>query len=328
MATFLKNRGFAAGYTVIFLGVLLLLAGLALDLSLHANDPDLADKEGLLGLGNPGHVIFAAGLAIIVLGVFLGPYSRWVLNRGSLPLSLLVPVAALALALSISITFAVKIDSISGHSHDSSGAAAAHGAASDAEPAPHLGHAAVVLPQHEALVQLEESTFHEPANAAPVTEDNLHFADDFLVKAKAQTAKYQEVAAAQADGYIQITPDLPLIGAHFFNAANVGSLDPARPGILLYERDSAGGWKLVGLAYMLPKQPGVDIPPDTPFGGLAHWHYHTDLCFRPGAQVSIAKSAGECGGGLYVPETPWLLHVWVWKDSPEGVFNHANSLLQ
>ena len=329
MVTLLKRSGFAAGYSLMLFGAALLLVGLAVDLTLHARNATLWQEEGIFGLSNPGHLLILAGLFFIIAGAFLGPYSRWVLPSGSLAMSLAAPVAALTLAFTVSTAFALQIDSMADDHHDEAPAAASgerDQLPADTGDTGHDGHAAVILPQNQALAELEELTFHEPVNTEAVTADNLRFAEDFLKKARDETEKYRDVEAARADGYVQITQDLPLIGAHFFNAGRVGSLEPGQPGILLYEQGDEGGWELVGLNFMLPKQPGVDTPPDTPFGGLAHWHYHTDLCFGPGS-VSIAASAAECAG-LYVPETPWLLHVWVWKDSPEGVFDHANSLLQ
>jgi hypothetical protein len=77
----------------------------------------------------------------------------------------------------------------------------------------------------------------------------------------------------------------------------------------------------------MPKTLGDDTPPVTALGGLAQWHYHADLCFTAGGNVTITVSAKQCRG-VFQAETAWLLHVWVWKDSPEGVFSHANSLMQ
>jgi hypothetical protein len=181
------------------------------------------------------------------------------------------------------------------------------------------------LPKHASAVTAEDSTFHEALTTGDVTEDNLGFAEQFLVQARAETAKYQDVAVAKGEGYFQITQDLPLIGAHFYNPTRVGSLEPGRPAQLLYEDDGAGGWRLVGMLYQLPKDPTSTEAPTTPFGPLANWHYHTNLCFL--ASGVTTSTAAECKG-VFVAETDWLLHVWAWKDSPEGVFNHANSLLQ
>ena len=154
--------------------------------------------------------------------------------------------------------------------------------------APDQGHAANILPKHRATVALEEVTFREAARG-DVTENNLSFAENFLAKAREATAKYKDVEVARSDGYFQITQDLPLIGAHFYNPSRAGSMDPAKPAQVLYELDPRGDWQLVGLLYQLPKQAGVETAPNSPLGGLAHWHYHVNLCFTPGS-VSIAAT--------------------------------------
>jgi hypothetical protein len=189
------------------------------------------------------------------------------------------------------------------------------------------GHGmAHILPEHQATVALAESTMHEPPNDQPVTAENLAFAEQFLADARDGTEKYKDAGVAEADGYVRITPDIPLIGAHFFKAGLEG-LDPAHPSILLYTGSDEEGWTLAGASYTLPKTPGEDTPPETQLGGLAGWHYHSNLCFLLGGRVTIAAGQEQCDG-VYVAETGWLLHVWTWIDSPEGVFNHANSLLQ
>jgi hypothetical protein len=81
------------------------------------------------------------------------------------------------------------------------------------------------------------------------------------------------------------------------------------------------------VSFQLPKVLGDETPPETPLGGLAGWHYHTNLCFGEGGNATLAPDAAHCAG-IFVQETGWLLHVWAWLDSPEGVFDHANSLLQ
>lgn len=323
MTAFLKERGFVAGYGLMLAGVGLLLAGFAVDAWLHADDPHLAAEEGVFTLSNPGHLLVMIGLGVTIAGALLGPYSRWVLGRRPATVSIVVPVLALAIAFSVSGAVGVGISSIS---HDESAVAHTPTGTAATDAASHGSHLANVLPETSALLQLEESTFHEPANNEPVTRESLLFADTFLAQVKVATAKYKDVQEAYKDGYFQITQYLPLIGAHFFKPQNVGSLDPTQPGIILYEPDGNGGWRLTGLAYMMPKDPGSEAPPVTPLGGLAHWHYHTDLCFLY-PNVTVAKSQADCGG-LFVAETPWLLHVWAWKDSPEGVFNHANTLMQ
>jgi hypothetical protein len=264
-----------------------------------------------------------------------------VLGRQSALISLAVPVAAIAIAGSSSAAFAMAINDLShedeNHAH-ADGAAASEAVDHDDSSVEetgglgglaesHGGHGVHILPEHQATVAIAESTMHEPENTQPVTAENLRFAEQFLAEARAGTEKYKDVAAAEADGYFKITQDIPLIGAHYLKPGSEG-LDPAHPSILLYTENEAGGWDLAGLSYTLPKTPGDDTPPETELGGLAGWHYHTNLCFLQGGSATIAMDQAHCDGGLHVPETGWLLHVWAWLDSPEGVFDHANSLLQ
>jgi hypothetical protein len=325
MITLLRQRGFEAGYGLMLLGLAVLLSGFGLDAWLHIRDSTLAEREGIFTLSNPRHLMVAIGVVVAVLGGCLGPYSRYVLGRRSTLLTAAVPVAALVIAASVSGMFATALNDLSHHdaaAHNDA-AASAHTATT---PDTSHAHAANILSSNAATIAVEESTMHEPANTQGVTAENLAFADQFLADARAGTEKYKDVAVAEADGYLRITPDLPLIGAHFYKSGRSG-LVPGLPSILLYESDGNGGWELTGLAYTLAKTPGDDTPPVTKLGGLAHWHYHTNLCFTAGGNVTIAVSAAQCHG-VFQAETDWLLHVWVWKDSPEGVFAHANSLMQ
>src|SRR6266508_2042814 len=54
-------RRTAAFLSAGLLGVVALLAGLAIDSYLHAKDPTLAHREGLFTLSNPGHVLLEIG---------------------------------------------------------------------------------------------------------------------------------------------------------------------------------------------------------------------------------------------------------------------------
>jgi hypothetical protein len=322
MIALLRRRGLELGFGVMVLGLAVMLGGFGVDAWLHSRDSSLAEREGVFTLSNPGHAMVAIGVVIAVLGACLGPYSRWILGRKSALLSAAFPIGAVVIAAAVSGMFATALNDLSHHDASAHNDAAAHTAATDTSHA----HTANVLTSNVAAVTLEDSTMHEPANTQGVTAENLAFADQFLAEARAGTEKYKDVNVAEADGYVRITPDLPLIGAHYFKSGNPG-LDPAHPSILLYEQGDAGKWELTGVAYTMHKTVGDDVPPLTQLGGLAHWHYHTNLCFTLGGNVTITPSAKQCPG-LYQEQTDWLLHVWVWKDSPEGVFAHTNSLMQ
>src|SRR5687767_12840001 len=55
-----------------FVGVVLLLAGLAWDAVTHANDPSLAAREGIFTLSNPGHTLMGLGIALVLISLIGG----------------------------------------------------------------------------------------------------------------------------------------------------------------------------------------------------------------------------------------------------------------
>jgi hypothetical protein len=308
---YLRRNGFLIGYCWAALGCGLLLTGLTVDLAHHASQHVHTDR--VFDFSNPGHIIAIVGIYNLAAGLVFAGSSRWVVGRLSLTKSAGLLSGVLILAASFSLLI-VHLDSKSAAGESSSvEAATAHGHGNSGN-----GSSDVLKP-----------TLHEAVNNAPVTPENLSFAADFLAKARDATAKYKDVNVAEQDGYIRITQYLPVIGAHFLNPGFAGRrLDPAHPPILLYQQATDGSWVLAGVAYLMPKRPGVEAPPSTPLGSLAQWHYHSDLCFDlETLAVSAAASATQCQG-RFADETPWLLHAWIWIDSPEGVFSHANSLLQ
>src|SRR3982751_4320709 len=52
-----------------FVGVVLLLTGLAWDAVAHANDPSLAGREGIFTLRNPGHVLMGLGIGMVLVSL-------------------------------------------------------------------------------------------------------------------------------------------------------------------------------------------------------------------------------------------------------------------
>jgi hypothetical protein len=313
-----------------FLGVAAQLAGMSLDAWLHANNPALAAHEGVFTLANPAHALIVGGLALGTLGVSLGlaravsdlgraANRRLALARAVAPVALLVGLSGLS-AYSAWQTSAVEARAIAEGSHSHGG------------PADGLG------------LGVKDAGRHDHGPEVKVTMADLAKLQTQLEAARAATEKYKDVEVAKRDGYIQVTNYIPSLGAHFINPRYVfGSsrndpsrstgnggkeFDPTRPEVLLYEPDGNGGWSLVGVSYLAVKQKGNETPPEGFAGGIDTWHYHSDLCFV-GKDVTVAK-ADDCKrkNGLYQPETPWMMHAWLFKESPEGIFSHENSLLK
>jgi hypothetical protein len=154
-----------------------------------------------------------------------------------------------------------------------------------------------------------------------------------LDRAKQATEKYQDVRVAEADGYRMLGSEFPGMGAHFVLTMEPKEFQIEKPPILLYHKsaDAPGGYTLVGLGYLFDAPAGPDGQPvNPPFPkALAHWHQHDNVCMGPKLDNPHSLSESECRaqGGHFIAKTQWLVHVWIWKDNPAGVFTPDNPAL-
>ena len=135
-----------------------------------------------------------------------------------------------------------------------------------------------------------------------------------ILKARAGTAKYQDVNEALDDGYAAVSPCVEgpagsgAMGIHYLNGAYVA--DPAiragKPELLLYFPEPSGKLRLVGVEY-----------------------------FRPDADQDLTTTndrpylAGIPFNGPMEGHDPGMprhydLHAWVWTWNPSGVFAQFN----
>jgi hypothetical protein len=167
-----------------------------------------------------------------------------------------------------------------------------------------------------------------------ITYAELQRTNDQLAAAHQATAKYQDVRVAEADGYRAIGPNTPGMGTHYVRLGNHNRLSVTEPPILLYEQDPSApnGLRLVGVSYLLVAPMGADGQPATsPFPkALATWHKHNNVCVLPDNSASVQLTEEQCKakGGNFTSETSWMLHAWIWKDSPSGVFSPTNPLVK
>ncbi len=181
---------------------------------------------------------------------------------------------------------------------------------------------------------------HGHSSGIPISFAELKDTVANLERAKQATAKYQDVRLAMAEGYEAVGPDVPGMGIHFVHtkkedvraddAGKKRGFDVERPSILLYEKNSsvAGGYALVGVSYLLRASEGPDGQPlNPPFPkSLALWHRHENICVLPDHSTPTGLSEDQCRkkGGHFTAETQWMVHAWIWKDSPLGVFSPSN----
>jgi len=182
-----------------------------------------------------------------------------------------------------------------------------------------------------------QMTGHDHDHGTPVpavTLGELEETTRNLVAARDATAKYQDVRTAEAAGYRPVGPNVRGMGIHYVRSDDRQRFSITEPPILLYERDatSAGGLRLVGVSYLLVAPADSDgQPKNPPFPkALASWHKHNNVCVLPDNNASVDLSAAQCEerGGRFTAETSWMIHAWIWKDSPAGVFSPTNPLVK
>lgn len=193
-----------------------------------------------------------------------------------------------------------------------------------------INEAADHAPHHGGM----DMGMHEHATGVPVSYAELKDTVAELETARRATDKYHDVRVAEADGYRAIGPDVPGMGIHYVLQHGERGFAVDRPPILLYEKDAnvPGGMALVGVSYLLVAAEGEDGQPvNAPFPkALAKWHRHENICVLPDRSTPKDLTAEQCTarGGHFTAETQWMVHAWIWKDSPLGVFSPMNPTVQ
>ncbi len=151
-----------------------------------------------------------------------------------------------------------------------------------------------------------------PVTTPPATTTPDHGHDhqiDVADRAAAMlaTAGYQDVATAEAAGYASslhtlgcfTDPERGGMGLHYINQDLMDDrVDATKPEALVYELDADGDITgLVAHEYIVPVDAWKQAAPPQLFGMDFHLH----------------------------PTLPlWVLHTWLWKDNPTGVFQDWN----
>jgi hypothetical protein len=130
-----------------------------------------------------------------------------------------------------------------------------------------------------------------------------------LANLRTATRPYQSLDAAVAAGYPRDVTDCIVhenhgaMGFHHLNRAYVEKdISVARPQMLLYERVPGGEYRLNGVEFVIP--------------------------FRFWPRDSVAPTFM---GQRMKPEfnlNYWYLHVWAWKDNPQGLFADFHPTVQ
>jgi hypothetical protein len=132
--------------------------------------------------------------------------------------------------------------------------------------------------------------------------DNLSAAtNQQLTQARRATAKYHDIAQAEADGYVNINIYESGEGLHYVNFALVdATFDPERPEVLLYAPvPHENRMELVGVEYVVPLTVS-SVAPSGFAGDADEWRENSE------------------GLGL------WELNAWIWLNNSNGIFAFKN----
>lgn len=141
-------------------------------------------------------------------------------------------------------------------------------------------------------------------NVSAVTVKNSNLSaltQQELAQARQATARYHDVAAAEADDYVNFDLCVAGEGCHYIKFSLLDDkFDPAEPEILIYTHAAGDDrLRLIGVEYLVP----IALSPEAPdgfTGDADEWRMDAE------------------GFGL------WELNAWIWLHNSEGVFAHDN----
>ena len=138
------------------------------------------------------------------------------------------------------------------------------------------------------------------------TSQQVLGATQYVQATSAAVAKYKNLSAAIADGYVPITTTkYPVV--HYLNFRYMNRKDLMNPNTVdsLVYATTPYGPVLVAAMYLMPNDGNGPMP----YGCLVQWHAHTNLCTsNTSGQIDGLQ---PCNPGSHAdPTTPFMTHVW------------------
>ena len=127
-----------------------------------------------------------------------------------------------------------------------------------------------------------------------------------LAQARRSTAKYHDIDAAYADGYVDAVFYLAGVGCHLINLGYLdGEFELTKPELLIYKDCTPGQ------------------------GGKAELRAieYVTLCGGPPSCTLPAPEGFTGDDDVWTPfidGSLWTLHVWTWRNNPDGIFVKVN----
>lgn len=149
----------------------------------------------------------------------------------------------------------------------------------------------------------------------PQTPQDVERGRDVLATLRRALARYRDSRVALSEGYRIFLPTIPQEVYHFTSypaAAQeyAGHFNPARPGSLLYAKNSRGEYVLVGAMYSAPPEYTLDQLDEMIPLSVAHWHAHVNICLPNGITLNdllrgdIGTSQVDMPGMIPVASNP------------------------
>jgi len=136
-----------------------------------------------------------------------------------------------------------------------------------------------------------------------------------IEKVRAATARFKELNVALAEGWVQGTPcvsgpDTGAMGVHFVMPARIaaGVLQADQPEALIYEPQANGGFRLVGVEFIVLASVWQS---QNPTGGTPALE---------GDLLNYVSAPNRYGLPAF-----YELHVWAWENNPKGSFADWNT---
>jgi len=241
---------------------------------------------------------------------------------------------------------------MAGQGHEGHGGHGAHDTTAAAAAAAGSSHDHAMTEQAMAGMAMAANPHLRLTPARTASARDRRRADSLVATLRRALEPYRDVRAAERDGYAQFLPGVknqPLF--HFTSnrrAMKSGfRFDPAQPTSLLYRRDSAGAFVLVGAMYTASARASLEeLDRRVPLS-VARWHQHVNICvpkrgarerwlerepdgrmrFGPAGAIAT-REACDAADGRFLPRIfGWMVHANVyqsdvWGDEHEGHSGH------
>jgi hypothetical protein len=160
-----------------------------------------------------------------------------------------------------------------------------------------------------------------------------------VAELKQAIAKYQDTAAAVADGYKMFLPGVKNQRVYHFTNNGRALLaafhfDASKPTSILYKRGPDDKLHLVGAMYTVPKSASLDRLDDRVPLSIARWHEHVNWCipkkgdagrwieqkggkpvFGPESPIATKAECDAANGDFHPNVFGWMIHANVYEGS-------------